>query len=229
MNGLYQVSNYGNVKSLKRNIILKFNINNTGRPYINLNKNAKSKSKMIHRLVAEAFIPNPNNLPEINHKDENPLNNNVNNLEWCTRKYNINYGTRKQRIIQKQYKPILQYDLDGNFIKKWNSIKEAQEFYKTNVISQCCKHKKSFNSCKGFQWKYENDNIIIGKRKQIGQWSKKQINQYDLNKNYITTWDSITEAANKLNIFPQNIGDCCRNKVKTAGGYIWEYKEKGGD
>lgn len=220
----YEVSNLGNVKSKRRNIILKYNINNKGRPYVNLFKNKKAKTRTIHRLVAETFIPNPNNFPEVNHKDENPLNNKVENLEWCDRKYNINYGTRKERIIKKQIKPVLQYDLKGNFIKKWNSIKEAQLFYNTNIISQCCKNKKSYNLVKGFQWKYEEDTKEISEVKQIGIWLKKQINQYDINNNYLKTWESIIEASKSLNIKAQNISSCCRNKAKTAGGYIWKYK-----
>ena len=104
--GLYQVSSYGRIKSLsrKRNngldktIILKENINNKGYKRINLHKNKKMKSYLVHRLVAQAFIPNPNNYPIINHKDENPSNNHVSNLEWCTYKYNNNYGTKGEKI-----------------------------------------------------------------------------------------------------------------------------------
>lgn len=113
--GLYQVSNLGNVKVLDR-IVNSAIKNNTkvkrkgrmlkqyikqGYPQVTLTLNNKRKYCNVHRLVAEAFIPNPNNLPQINHIDENKLNNNVDNLEWCTAKYNCNYGTRNSRIYNK--------------------------------------------------------------------------------------------------------------------------------
>ena len=96
----YQISNYGDVRikrsdgSFKQLKPTKFG---KGYLHINLVKNGKQKSFQIHRLVAEAFVSNPKNLPIINHKDENPLNNCVNNLEWCTYSYNTNYGTRLER------------------------------------------------------------------------------------------------------------------------------------
>ena len=111
--GSYQVSNFGNVKSLPKLVyvsnpkftgyrqtkerLLKSGKTKMGYKLVILRKDNKSKSVYVHRLVAKAFIPNPNNLPEVNHKDENPLNNDVNNLEWCTHSYNGNYGTVKQR------------------------------------------------------------------------------------------------------------------------------------
>lgn len=95
--GQYQVSNTGYVRSIKRNRILKpTNIN--GYLQISLSNQGKIKKCLIHRLVAEAFLPNPNNLSQVNHKDENTFNNNVNNLEWCNVTYNNNYGTRNDRI-----------------------------------------------------------------------------------------------------------------------------------
>lgn len=111
--GFYQVSNLGRVKSLakyqkgnggsifwRKETILK--PANSGRGYLMvvLIKNKKRKSYILHRLVADAFIPNPYNLPQVNHKDENKTNNVVSNLEWCDNKYNSNYGTRNIRIIQ---------------------------------------------------------------------------------------------------------------------------------
>lgn len=100
--GLYEVSNYGNVRSLKRNKILKqINIKG-GYKRVSLYKYGEQYFKAIHRLVAEAFIPNPDNLPCVNHKDENPSNNNVKNLEWCDYKYNINYGTANERRSAKR-------------------------------------------------------------------------------------------------------------------------------
>ena len=104
----YEVSNQGRVRSKSRTVhgmnewemegrVLRQA--NSGRYWqVYLCVNGKGKSKSVHRLVAEAFIPNPDNLPEVNHKDENRYNNHIDNLEWCTHKYNVNYGTRNQRI-----------------------------------------------------------------------------------------------------------------------------------
>ena len=99
--GEYQISNYGNVKSLNylrtgKERILKPGKNRGGYYYVQLYKN-KAKNHYIHRLVAQAFIKNPRNLPQVNHKDENKSNNRVDNLEWCMPIYNANYGTRNKR------------------------------------------------------------------------------------------------------------------------------------
>ena len=113
--GLYEVSSYGRVRSLDRydnknhfrkGLIMKQNDSGNGRGYMSviLCLNGKIKKYLVHRLVAQAFIPNPDNLPEVNHKDENPGNNNVTNLEWCDHSYNINYGTRKDKVRESQLK-----------------------------------------------------------------------------------------------------------------------------
>ena len=93
--GLYQISNLGNVRTLHYKKPYLRKLSKTQRGYLVVNffiSKGKYKNYSVHRLVAEAFIPNPNNLPQINHKDENRLNNRVDNLEWCTNKYNCNYG-----------------------------------------------------------------------------------------------------------------------------------------
>ena len=105
--GLYQVSNTGKVRSLNyrrtgKKQILKQYINNTGYKRVALRKNNKVKWYLVHRLVAQAFIPNPHNYPIINHKDENPANNAVWNLEWCTMDYNIDYSKNTSRTANKQ-------------------------------------------------------------------------------------------------------------------------------
>lgn len=110
--GLYQISDNGNVRSLDRIVhtvnkylqkgtILK-TIDNGRYLFVTLRKEGRKEIKYIHRMVAEAFVPNPLSLNEVNHKDENKHNNNASNLEWCTHIYNMNYGTRNERISAKR-------------------------------------------------------------------------------------------------------------------------------
>lgn len=165
----YQISNTGKVKSLERKVpsktrntfqtikekIRKTNTTTAGYEYVVLSKGSIHKTLLIHRLIAEHFLDNPNNLECVNHKDENKANNNVNNLEWCNYKYNntyknINLRRNKNNIIRK----IIQYDLDMNELKRWNSIKEAANEYnaKSSNIVKCCKGER--NHCCGFKWRY---------------------------------------------------------------------------
>lgn len=102
--GLYEVSNTGNVKSLIKNKIIKGFINRCGYRLVGLSKNKILKRFQVHRLVAQVFIPNPDNLPMVNHKDEDKSNNSVDNLEWCDAKYNIHYGTRSDKVKNTQIK-----------------------------------------------------------------------------------------------------------------------------
>lgn len=161
--GLYQVSNMGRVRSLRRNIILKSRIERNGYESVKLTVNNIPKDYSIHRLVAMAFIPNPDNLPQVNHKDENKTNNCMENLEWCTQEYNQNYGTINIRKSQKQLnhknksKIVLQYSLDGTFIKEWESIRDVQRMtgYDSSHISRCCRGKHAY--AYGYLWKYKKE------------------------------------------------------------------------
>ena len=156
--GLYQVSNLSRVKSIKfgKERILKPVTNSSGYLFVKLCKDGKVKAFTVHRLVAEAFIPNPDNLPCVNHKDECKSNNVVNNLEWCSYSYNINFGTRNKRMIKKRCKPVLQYTLDGEFVREWESAKQAEKeggFSNSHIIS-VCKGKRPHH--KGYIWRYKN-------------------------------------------------------------------------
>ena len=102
--GLYEVSSIGNVRNVRRNTLLKLSKTNNGYIRVFLYKNGISTGFQVHRLVAQAFLPNPDNLPMINHKDEDKTNNNVTNLEWCTAKYNVNYGHRTENAINTRVK-----------------------------------------------------------------------------------------------------------------------------
>lgn len=167
--GYYQISNLGRIRSLDRYA----NVGGGGRRLVkgkiikpvkctngyyeaSLSYKGVRKVLLLHRVVAEAFIPNPNNLPEVNHKDENPANNEASNLEWCTSKYNANYGTRNERMmIGRETKPVIQFDKDGTFIKRWDSMMDACREYGADISSmiRVCKGKQK--TCKGFKWKYE--------------------------------------------------------------------------
>lgn len=163
---LYAVSNLGRVKSLFRyKKILKPIVGVQGYLYINLYKEKRHSLKRVHQLVAQAFIPNPNNYPFVNHKDENVINNNVNNLEWCTAKYNCNYGTRIKRIAKKNNKPILQFDLDNNFIKEYESITQASKELNNSLdnISSCCLGRRT---TRGYIFRFKNDKEILQKYKE---------------------------------------------------------------
>lgn len=155
--GLYQVSNYGRVKSLKfgKERIMKLINHLDGYLAVGLYKNGKQKWYLVHRLVAQAFIPNPSKLPMINHKDENPLNNNVDNLEWCNAKYNLNYNEGQKRKAMKRSKTIYQYTLNGEFVREWLSATEVQRQtgYNQGHICQCCNGK--YKTANGFIWRYK--------------------------------------------------------------------------
>ena len=155
---LYEVSDQGGVKSIGygKERILSSQRNTCGYLKVSLYKNGEKKNLFVHRLVAQTFIPNPDNLPEVNHKDENKENNSVQNLEWCSSKYNTNFGTRTQRQAEKLSKPILQYTKSGEFIREWKSIRDVErnlEFYHGN-ISSCCtgRYKSAYN----FIWKFKD-------------------------------------------------------------------------
>lgn len=150
----YEVSNLGNVRSIKRNIIMK-SVNCGGYCNLGLYNNGIYKRFNIHRLVAQAFIPNPNDYPCVNHIDGNKQNNSVDNLEWCTYSHNSKHAFKNNLLKSETlYKPkkLNQYDLNGNFIKQWNSQKEARSVYGKIHASEC--HNGTLKSSKGYMWKY---------------------------------------------------------------------------
>lgn len=175
--GLYQVSNWGRVRSMNYHhsgkvTVLKQAKDIHGYLLVKLCKNGKQKTRTVHRLVAIAFIPNPLNLPEVNHKDENKENNFVwvnddgtidlekSNLEWVTAKQNSNHGSRNQRVAESltnhpdKSKRVAQYTLDGTLVAVYPSTHEAarQTGFKQSSISACCRGK--LKKHKGYIWKY---------------------------------------------------------------------------
>ena len=150
--------------------IYKLNWNNTGKMrkvkqtlnnggYLCFGCNGKIVKS--HRFVAECFIPNPYNLPQINHKDEDKTNNHIDNLEWCNNKYNINYGTRNERMVETLSKKVYQYTLKGEFVKEWTSVREVERVlgFSNGNISSCCNGRQK--TAYKYIWKFSPQSIKL--------------------------------------------------------------------
>ena len=155
--GKYQISNTGKVRNSLTKKERKQRTDRYNYKYLIVKINGRQKLLLIHRLVAKAFIPNPNNYRYVNHIDENKSNNIESNLEWCTAKYNCNYGSRNNRISDSKCKPVIQYSLDGKIIKEWHSIDAAANYYNVNrgAISACCRKVKYCHTAYGYKWEYK--------------------------------------------------------------------------
>lgn len=155
--GLYEVSNKGRVRNLKTGRILKPKNNRRGYLFVGLHKNGAVKNRYIHRLVAQAFIPNPNKLPEVNHKDEIRTNNKLDNLEWISHRDNSNYGKRNERISKSKSKAIVQFDLStGLIIKTYSSTITATRVTGINYDTISKAARGIYKSAGRFGWRYTN-------------------------------------------------------------------------
>lgn len=176
--GYYKVSNYGNIYSIKKDKIRSPKHNNRGYLIITLSKDKVQSTKLVHRMVALAFLPNPENKPCIDHIDANKENNTLSNLRWCTYKENTHNSITFPKISKhineikmhalgkklsvehraKISKPVLQFDKDRKFIKEWLSIKEASRTLGIDKkgISYCCSQKPRYKTAGGYIWSFKN-------------------------------------------------------------------------
>lgn len=204
--GLYSVSNFGNVRRNEHYTTVKPNIQKTNetvafykeklvKPYKDSSgylvvsiRGIKGNTirKKIHRLVAQAFIPNPNGYDTVNHIDENKMNNSLENLEWVTAKENANHGTRNSRIQKALSNRVAQYTIDGQLVKIWNSMSEAARYFgasTTTYIRRVCQGSFGRKTYKGYVWKYVDDKqqfINIIKRTFSKEELQNIINSYDV-------------------------------------------------
>lgn len=174
--GFYEVSNIGRVRSLARIVecndgrkrkikdrILKGSSYSGGYSGVTLHKDGCTKTANIHRIVAEAFVPNPLEKEEVNHKDENPSNNHASNLEWVTHKENLNYGTRQERarkaIVEAQGRAVWQLSRDGELVAEYESLSAACNATGTHVpnIVKCAKG--IYKTAGGYIWKYKDETM----------------------------------------------------------------------
>lgn len=175
--GLYEVSDKGNVRNVRRNTLLKLSKTKYGYIQVYLYKNGIRTGLKVHRLVAQAFIENPDNLPEVNHRDEDKLNNSVDNLEWCSHKYNVNYGHRTENAINTRVKngyadpDFIGFGLnEKDYMKEYNRIYYEMNREKSNEYSKRYyqEHKKELyekNKERNKEWRENN-------REKYNEWQR---------------------------------------------------------
>lgn len=214
----YEISNFGNLRSLNSGKLRKLQIDKDGYNVITIWKDGKSYFKRINRLVAEAFIPNPYNLPIVNHKDENKKNNCFDNLEWCTVGYN-NFYSKARAIIQ--------LDLNGDFICEYESIKDAEvkTGFASSHIQDCCSDIKTHcKTYKGFQWLYK-ENYNPNKNYKIDNPMPnrgKQIGQYDLDDKFIKIYEKLARVKDD-GYDERYVSECCSGLREMAYNCKWHY------
>lgn len=149
----YEVSNLGRVRNMKSGRTLKPQLQKNGYLTHQLSEHNKRKTLLLHRIIATAFIDNPGKKPQVNHIDENKLNNDLSNLEWCTEKENMTHGTRTKRAAEKLSQKVIQLDLNDNILNVFKSMVQAEQEtgVSTGNISSCCSGKTK--SAGGFKWK----------------------------------------------------------------------------
>lgn len=213
--GMYQVSNLGRVRALDRvkpnsggqitkGHVLPQSDNGHGYQFVSLWKFNKGRRFYVHRLVASAFIPNPNNFPIINHKDENKSNNRYENLEWCTQKYNINYGNHMKRLKESYIangnnRPIDVYDKNGAFLKTFdcsNEVCKELGVHRRGLYLVCQGVAKSY---KGYRFAFHGEPLKPYKKE--GKAAPVSVLQYD-NEGYLSAcYDSMREAEKANNLY----------------------------
>jgi HNH endonuclease/NUMOD4 motif/NUMOD1 domain len=231
--GDYLASEDGQIYSKKSGDIkrMKKNTNSSGYHTISLyNKHEKERLKnkrnsymyQVHRLVALTWLENPNSKKIVNHIDGNKINNNVSNLEWVTHSENSRHS--RDVLGNKSYtRSVIQKKLDGTFVKKYQSMKEAEISTGINSRSICSVAQGKRRHSGGFCWVYEEDFKEGVPMRRLVQCKK--VDQYSKNNKYIKTFPSLKEAAEEVGALPSNITNACIGRLKTSKGYIWKYSK----
>lgn len=203
--GEYAISNKGNVRNIRTGRILGGGYDSMGYKQIKL----KGKKYLIHSLVALAFIPNPYNLPYINHKNEIKDDNEVSNLEWCTASYNTNYS------IHKRYRKVRQLTKDGKLIRIWESSWQInrETGYDASSIIKCCRGK--YKQAYGYRWQYVDPSQQHKYNRPVAALTK--------DGEFVAEYKSPTEASRCLKIKKQYVSRCLKGLYKSTHGLKFIY------
>lgn len=244
-NGLYDISSFGRVRRNAYNLLRKDGSiihyeemikkcypRSNGYIVVSISQNNHSRMYFIHRLIAEAFIPNPENKPYIDHINTIVSDNRIDNLRWVTHKENMNNELTMLRFKEnglsrrgvRNYSlasEIEAYTRDGKFIARYASLKDAADAHgvATSGICMCCKGK--MKSCGGIQWRYVGSSLPL-----TSNWKTKQVIQADKDGNVIKVWEDASKAADYIGVRPQRLYERCEGGHKTQElcGYKWYYK-----
>lgn len=228
------VSDTGKVFSKVTKRIRKTSYNTDGYEVIMLSRDGKQFGTFVHRLVAMAFLDNPNNYPVVNHKDENRANNHVDNLEWCSYYYNNTYHNTHVKRSERMYKTVYQYNREGHLVGVYPNTRTAAKIVggSHGNIASCCKHNKG--TVKGYVFsyrelsmedallRYERASRLDANNKNCPSTSKK-VAQYDLQMNLINEFPSAHEAHRQLGFSASQISTVCRGERQTLHGFIFKY------
>ena len=253
--GIYEVSTFGRLRSLdrfvavhrgekesqcfKRKRILKLSPIKTGnrKGYVQIilhGPNGELVPAYVHRVVATVFIKNEHNLPEVNHKDENPSNNNVDNLEWCTREYNNNYLNHNKKVSEALSVSVVQLDYDGNLIKRWKSLIDVDSFgLQHSKVSNCLHSKRNVHANSVWMLASEYDKLSQDLVVEYCTNLDKRFVQLDKEGRLINIWISASEASRAIGGTASGICNCAKGKLKQYKGFVWmkykDYKEQIGE
>lgn len=242
--GYYEISTFGRLRSLDRWIDTKFRKRfkkgttfkltpqRTGQSkgYVQVvlyGPNNQQRAASIHRLVAIVFIPNPNNYPQVNHKDENPSNNNVNNLEWCTSFYNNHYLNHLNNVSEAERNPVVQLDYDGNVVKFWTHISDVDNYgLQHSKVSNCLRSKRNIHANSVWILKDDFDKMTKEEIEKTCRDKDKRYVQLDKDCNIIHVWVSASEASEQLGFAVSGICNCACGRCPFYKGFRWmKYKD----
>ena len=234
--GRYQISNMGRVRSLDRwtlnecphfvkGMMLKPSLNN-GHGYLRVafsDGRRNYKHYEVHRLVALHFVPGYKEGLVVNHKNEIKTDNRAENLEWCTYQYNLNYSD----VVAWKRKPVYQYTMDGDFIAKHKCCADVEKMMGTYQGAMVhVMYESKTGAWKGYRWSFEPRTKEYWQAHSIkGSAKRRRVNQYDLNMNYIRTYNSVSEAADDNRVSVSCVSLCCRRKSTIAKKYLWRYAD----